>query len=265
MGAVRPPAVAGTFYPADPGELAAVVDRLLADADPPPLDIEPTLLVVPHAGYVYSGPVAATAFRLVGTADRRFVMVGPSHFVAVAGMATAAATGLATPLGVVAVDDELSAVAEARHGVAPLATAHAREHSLEVQLPFLQRTAGRASVLPLLTGDAAADRVADVLEDALDLAGVKAIVSTDLSHYLDSATARHRDAATAAAVVEMRPDAIGRDDACGATGLRAAVITAARRHWEFRLLDLRNSGDTAGPTDRVVGYGAFAAGPVVRG
>ncbi|MEE8331278.1 MAG: AmmeMemoRadiSam system protein B [Acidimicrobiia bacterium] len=265
MGSVRAPAVAGTFYPADAATLSAAVDDLLASGDPAPIDVDPMLLIVPHAGYVYSGPVAATAYRLLATMPeppRRLVMVGPSHFVAVSGVATPNTRGLETPLGIVEVDAELAAAAEAHPAVAPGPAAHAREHSLEVQLPFLQRALGELTVLPLLTGEATPQEVAAVLDEAVDTEGVMGLISTDLSHYLDAATARRRDASTAAAVVELRPEDIGREDACGRTGLQAGLVLARTRGWACRLLDLRNSGDTAGPTDRVVGYGAFAIGPV---
>ena len=264
MGSVRPPAVAGAFYPAGADALGAAVDELLA-AEPATVDIQPVLLIVPHAGYVYSGPVAASAYRLLRETPlprRRLVMVGPSHFVAVAGVATPGVTGLATPLGVVAVDGELAAAAEAHPVVAPQPAAHAPEHSLEVQLPFLQRVVGECAVLPLLTGKVDPDDVADVLDAALDFDGVMAVISTDLSHYLGYAAARRRDAATARAIVELRSDDVEWEDACGRTGLQAGLLVAKRRSWVCRLLDLRNSGDTAGDPGRVVGYGAFALGPM---
>jgi AmmeMemoRadiSam system protein B len=265
MGSVRAPAVAGSFYPADAATLAAAIDDLLAAADPPVVDVDPRLLIVPHAGYVYSGPVAATAYRLLSAMPqqpRRLVLVGPSHFVALGGVATSGATGLETPLGVVPVDLELAAAAVAHPLVAAGPAAHAREHSLEVQLPFLQRVLGDLTALLLLTGDISPQAVAAMLDEALDVDEVMVIVSTDLSHYLDAAAARRRDATTAAAVAELRSEAIASGDACGRTGLQAGLIVARKRGWACRLLDLRNSGDTAGPTDSVVGYGAFAVGPV---
>jgi len=264
MGSVRSPAVAGAFYPADAEALRAAVDELLAAGEPAQVDVDPVLLIVPHAGYDYSGPVAATAYRLLRAMPepkRRVVLVGPSHFVAVSGVATPGVTGLETPLGVAAVDGELTAAAEAHPVVAPGPAVHAREHSLEVQLPFLQRVFGELTVLPLLTGEVGYQEVAAVLDEALGAGGVMAVISTDLSHYLDTSAARRRDAATAAAIVDLRPEDLEWDDACGRTGLQAALLVARSRGWACRLLDLRNSGDTAGPMEQVVGYGAFAVGP----
>lgn len=266
MGSVRPPAVAGTFYPARAEALRSAVDHLLAEAEPAEVDVNPRLLIVPHAGYIYSGPVAACGYRLLQAMSgprRRVVLVGPSHFVAVSGVATAGVSELETPLGLVSVDGDLSAAAEAHPVVMVVPQAHAREHSLEVQLPFLQRALGEFTVLPLLTGEVDPKAVAEVLDEALDGDGVTAVISTDLSHYLDAASARRRDAATADAVTALRPQDLEWDDACGRTGLQAALLVAQSRGWACRLLDLRNSGDTAGPSDHVVGYGAFAAGPVV--
>lgn len=266
MGSVRPPAVAGSFYPARADALQSMVDDLLVVADHAEVDVEPRLLIVPHAGYVYSGPVAATGYRLLQAMPeprRRVVLVGPSHFVAVRGVATPGVSELETPLGKVGVDHLLTTSASAHPVVTAGPQAHAREHSLEVQLPFLQRVLGKFTLLPLLTGEVDPKAVADVLDDALDEDGVMAVISTDLSHYLDVASARRRDAATADAVIELRPQDLRRDDACGRTGLQAALLVARSRDWACRLLDLRNSGDTAGPADQVVGYGAFVAGPVV--
>jgi AmmeMemoRadiSam system protein B len=243
-----------------------MVDDLLVVTDHAEVDVDPRLLIAPHAGYIYSGPVAACGYRLLRAMSRprhRVVLVGPSHFVAVSGLATAGVSEFETPLGLVSVDGDLSAAAEAHAVVTAVPRAHAREHSLEVQLPFLQRALGEFTVLPLLTGEVDPKAVAVVLDEALDSDGVMVVISTDLSHYLDAASARHRDAATADAVIELRPQDLGWDDACGRTGLRAALLVARNRGWECRLLDLRNSGDTAGPSDHVVGYGAFAAGPVV--
>lgn len=266
MGSVRPAAVAGTFYPAGADALRVTVDGLLAAEPPVEVDVEPRLLVVPHAGYIYSGPVAATAYgllRAMPEPPRRVVLVGPSHFVAVRGAATPGVDELETPLGTITVDDELIGAAETHPEVVAVPRAHAQEHSLEVQLPFLQRLHGeQLTVLPLLTGDIAPEAVAAVVDEALDVDGVMAVISTDLSHYLDAASARRRDLATADAVVELRPHDLEWDDACGRAGLQAALLVTRARGWSCRLLDLRNSGDTAGPAEQVVGYGAFVAGPV---
>ncbi len=259
--AVRPPAVAGAFYPADPRRLAADVRRYLAEASPPVLDFAVRILVVPHAGYVYSGPVAATGYRLLeGRTDlRRIVMVGPSHFVWFSGLALPDAVRLLTPLGEVQVDVDAAARLEHVPFVVSSAVAHQREHSLEVQLPFLQVVAPGLPVVPLLTGDVDPRDVADAIEPLLDDQTLL-LVSSDLSHYHDYQTARRLDAATAAAIERLDPDALGPDSACGRTGIQAALHLARRRGYRVRLCDLRNSGDTAGPPDRVVGYGTFALG-----
>jgi AmmeMemoRadiSam system protein B len=258
--AVRPPAVAGRFYPADPAVLAADVDRYLAEglgAAP-----SPHAVVAPHAGYLYSGPVAGSAYRLV--ADRagtvqRVVLLGPAHFVWVTGLAVPSTDAFDTPLGRVRVDAVAREQAlAASTGVAVDDDAHRPEHSLEVQLPFLQRCLGDVPVLPLLVGQPEAAMVADVLQLWWDDPGTLVVVSTDLSHYEDYLTARQRDTRTAEAVVGIRPEDVGDRDACGAYALRGLLTLARRREAGLRLLDLRSSGDTAGPRDRVVGYGAFA-------
>lgn len=246
------PVVAGTFYPGRPEALRQLVGRLLAEASPPPLPGPLRGLIVPHAGYVYSGPVAATAYRtLAGNAFEHVVVVGPSHFVWFHGVARPDAAAWATPLGSVrlaGVDHPL---------VRPLPEAFHREHSLEVQLPFLQMTLGDPLVAPLLTGDAPSEAVAGVLEDAVG-DDTLLVVSSDLSHYHSYETARRLDRVTAEAVVERRPEALGPESACGRTGVQAALHLSRARGWRVTLLDLRNSGDTAGDRSRVVGYGAFA-------
>ncbi len=264
MATVRPAAVAGAFYPADPAVLRRSVGDLLDDGSPGKPAIRPNLLIVPHAGYAYSGPVAASAYRLirgVGDTLRRVVLVGPSHFVAHSGLATPGVDALETPLGEVPVDPELTASAHTSPIVGPDPAVHAEEHSLEVQLPFLQVVLGEFTALALLTGDVALEAVADALDEAIVADDVIGIVSSDLSHYLDYETARIRDTRTAAAITELRPADLSPDDACGRTAVQGALVLARRRGWICRLLDLRNSGDTAGSTDRVVGYGAFAIGP----
>ncbi len=266
MTTVRPPAVAGAFYPADPDELTGTVRRLLTAASPPEVDVDPKILIVPHAGYVYSGPVAATAYRLLEdeeTRDRfdRVALVGPSHFVRFVGVATPAVDALDTPLGRIPTDSELTSAAHGFDVTVAYPEAHAREHSLEVQLPFLQVVLDGFSLLALATGDVAPEAAAGVLDQAVSVPGVLGVVSSDLSHYLDHRSARRRDAATADAITRLRPYDLTWDDACGRTAVQAALLVASWRGWRCRLLDLRTSGDTAGPRDRVVGYGAFVLGP----
>ncbi len=278
--AVRPPAVAGTFYDADPQRLARTVDDLLDRADPDGIPgaggAAPVALVAPHAGFDYSGPVAATAFAQLRThmaSVERVVLLGPSHFTPVRGMAVPAAAGFATPLGVAQVDVAACLeLAASFPGVAVGDGPHAEEHSLEVQLPFLQRLLDpEVTVVPVVAGGAAPEEVADVLEalavgDAHEdrardgdrrVPTTLLVVSTDLSHYLDAATAARRDRATAEAVVGRDPAAIGSRDACGAVPLRGLLAWANRHDRTVGLLDLRTSADTAGGRARVVGYGAF--------
>ena len=258
---VRPPAVAGAFYPANRIDLDSEVRAHLGAADHVDLSFQPAVLVVPHAGYVYSGPVAATGYRLFeGRGDlQRIVMLGPSHYMWFSGLTLPGVDYLETPLGNVAVDSAGAAAALKSPLVVDSIEAHEREHSLEVQLPFLQIVAPGIPVVAMLTGDVDPVDVADVVESLLD-GGTLLLVSSDLSHYHDYETARHLDAETVRAIERLDPDALGRESACGRTGIQAALHIANRRGYQVQTLDLRNSGDTAGPHDRVVGYGTFAFG-----
>ena len=245
MQAVRPPAVAGSFYPEDPLELRDTVSRLLAAASSGPT---PKALIAPHAGYAYSGPVAASAFVRVDDAPfSRVVLLGPSHFVYLRGLALPDAGAMRTPLGDVPVED----LRLPRDGAV-----HQREHSLEVELPFLQLTLRAFTVAPLAVGDASPDAVADELERLWGGPETLVVVSSDLSHYLPYEDAVRVDAATAKEIL-----ALGRlthDDACGADPVNGLLLIGKRRGMRAELLDLRNSGDTAGDKREVVGYGAFA-------
>lgn len=258
---IRPPAVAGTFYPSEPSQLEAEIRGYVQMVQPIDLDFPLRILIVPHAGYIYSGPVAATGYQLLaGTSDlRRIVMLGPSHYERFAGLALPGAELLETPLGTVAVESEGGASVAANPLVIDSAPVHAREHSLEVQLPFLQVLVPGVPVVPLLTGSIDPGAGADVVAPLLD-SGTLLLVSSDLSHYHDAATARRLDAETAQAIVQLNPDALGWESACGRTGVQIALHLARRRGYEAELLDLRNSADTAGSPDRVVGYGTFAFG-----
>lgn len=259
---MRHPAAAGTFYPADAGELAGTVDRLLADAKAPTGDAPtPEAVIVPHAGYVYSGPVAATAYALlrpVAERIRRVVLLGPAHFVPLGGMAVPSADTWRTPLGDALVDPELRDAA-ARCGAEIDDRPHEPEHSLEVQLPFLQRLVGPGlAVLPVAVGVASPVEVADLIAALWDGPDTLVLASTDLSHYHDHETARRLDRRTADAVLARDPSAIGPEDACGVYALRGIVEHARRTDLDVRVLDLRTSADTAGDPRQVVGYGAFA-------
>ncbi|MEZ5185101.1 MAG: AmmeMemoRadiSam system protein B [Candidatus Nanopelagicales bacterium] len=251
---VREPAVAGQFYAGDAYELAREVDRYLAAA--PPGHGQPPGIIVPHAGHMYSGPVAAYAYRTLQRASR-VVLAGPAHFVPVPGIAAPAASVWRTPLGDVPIDTE----AISQLGVVRNDFPHAPEHSLEVQLPFLQRQLEPGwQLLPLLVGRADPAEVAGILEGFLPADDTVVVLSTDLSHYLPYPVAKRRDEATAARIVQRDWQHIADEDACGAYPLRGLLRAAERLDLRVSLLDLRNSGDTAGPRDRVVGYGAFAVG-----
>ena len=257
----RPPAVAGVFYPAESARLAATVDALLAAASRPGPAERPAALVVPHAGHRYSGPVAAAAYALVrGSSAMRAVLLGPAHFVPLAGSAVPSLSAWMTPLGPVPVDGAARDRALTVRGVHADDQPHAREHALEVQLPFLQRSAGPdLAVLPVATA-AAADQVADLIDAIAADPRTLVIASTDLSHHLPDADARDRDARTIRAVLDLRPDGIPAGAACGGHALRGLLTWAARTGRAARLLSYRTSADAGGDPHRVVGYAAFAVG-----
>src|SRR5262245_22754094 len=249
---VRAPVVAGLFYPADAGELAATVDALLEGAEvksgPPPV-----ALVTPHAGYRFSGPVAASAFALARQA-RRVAVLGPSHFVPLVGLAASSADAWETPLGSVPVSSELRESAHSAGAVVDDAP-HERDHAVEVELPFLQRACGDGlEILPVAVGRTTAEDVASFVA-VLDAV---VVVSTDLSHYQPDARARMLDRRTAEAVVGREPDRLPDDAACGVYALRGLVEHARRQELEVELLALETSADRTGDRSRVVGYGAFA-------
>jgi AmmeMemoRadiSam system protein B len=255
---VRASAVAGLFYPGEKGVLRDQVDALLRDAAPPGDPRTPKALIVPHAGYRYSGPVAASAYAtLLPARDRirRVVLVGPSHRVYFVGLALPGASAFDTPLGPVPVDPQASALLPS---LGASARAHADEHSLEVQIPFLQRVLSDFSIIPLLAGEATGPDVAAVLEALWGGPETAILVSSDLSHYLPYPDARAVDAATARRITHLDPAPVRHDEACGATPINGLSVVARRRGLAPLLLDLRSSGDTAGGRAQVVGYGAFA-------
>ena len=261
MNTVRPPAVAGMFYPAAASELARDVGALLAHAESAARgEPVPKAIIAPHAGYVYSGPIAATAYARLAPARgkvTRVVLLGPVHRVPVRGLALPAAAVLATPLGNIPIDIDAVAQLSKLPQVTVSPAAHALEHSLEVHLPFLQTVLEKFSVVPLAVGDATADEVAQVLDILWGGAETLIVVSSDLSHYLSYHEAQTIDRATAQAILDLRTD-ISHEQACGGTPVNGLVLAARRRSLTPQLLDLRNSGDTAGDRKRVVGYGAFA-------
>lgn len=257
---IQAPVVAGTFYPADPDELRTHVKRFISDANPR-LTHAPKALIAPHAGYIYSGPVAGTAYaQLLSVADtiRRVVLLAPSHRVAFHGIAYSSSEFFRTPLGDIAVDSDGLALIKDLPQVRPLDGAFTQEHSLEVQLPFLQVSLSNFKIVPLVVGDIDPASVAEVIELLWGGMETLVVVSSDLSHYLDYDSARTTDAATSSAIENLHPGMITHKHACGGTPVNGLLLAARHNNLVANTLDLRNSGDTAGPKDRVVGYGAYA-------
>lgn len=262
MQSIRPAAVAGMFYPGTPAVLGAAVRAYLAEGQAPaiPAAAQPKALLVPHAGYVYSGPVAAAAYRRIAAGRstiHRVVLLGPVHRVPVRGLALPAAGAFATPLGTVDIDTDAVAQALAMPQVRVHEAAHALEHSLEVQLPFLQTLLDDFRIVPFAVGHAEAAEVAAVIERLWGGPETLIVVSSDLSHYHSYAEARQVDRGTAAAILGLDA-ALDHEQACGATPINGFALCARRRGLKAELIDLRNSGDTAGDKARVVGYAAFA-------
>lgn len=260
--AVREAAVAGTFYPGDPVVLRDTVDRLLAEAPRPPADAPvPRAVIVPHAGYIYSGPTAAAAYARVAAGRERLtrvVLVGPTHRLPVLGVALPGADAFRTPLGTLPVAETW---AEERLADVPavcvFAETHRSEHSVEVQIPFLQRALGDVEIVPMLAGDASGEEVADVLDALWGGPETLVVISSDLSHYLGYDEATQVDAATIAQISAL-DGPLNHSQACGATPINGLLVLARRRGLVPTLLDARNSGDTSGDRNRVVGYCAFA-------
>jgi MEMO1 family protein len=266
---IRQPAVAGTFYPAEPDVLEREVANLLSGATnaaspelPPILPPRwPKAIIGPHAGYVYSGPVAARAYASLAAARGRIgrvVLIGPSHYVAFRGLAVDTADAWATPGGTVPLDTEAIRRLRRLSLVGELDAAYRREHALEVHVPFLRHVLGEFRLVPILAGDAPPEAVAAVFEALWGGPETLIVISTDLSHFLDYAACRRSDQRTAEAIERFEADALGPSDACGTVPTRGLLLAARRRGMAIERLDLRNSGDTAGPRDRVVGYGAWA-------
>jgi len=261
MPTVRPAAVAGMFYPRDPRQLATEVADLLDGVEQagPQLDF-PKALIVPHAGYVYSGPVAAAAYDAAAPGRgiiQRVVMLGPVHRVPVRGLALPGSDAFDTPLGRVPIDAQALRLLDGLPQVVTSAAAHAQEHSLEVQLPFLQRVLGGFSLVPFAVGDARPDEVAAVIGRLWGGRETLFVLSSDLSHYHSYDEAKSIDGATVARIARFATD-LDHGEACGATPLNGLLHAARQRSLQIRLLAACNSGDTAGAKARVVGYSSFA-------
>ncbi len=258
---IRPPAVAKLFYPGDARALAEEVATYLDQTEESPLAPGfPKAVIVPHAGYIYSGPVAASAYDLLRPARgivRRVVLLGPCHHVPVRGLALPGAKAFDTPLGRIPVDEDAArSLRELRQVVESPAT-HAQEHALEVQLPFLQQVLGEFSLVPLVVGTAAPEQVAEVLERLWGGPETLIVISSDLSHYHPYELACEIDRATVRAILGF-DTGISHGQACGATPVAGVLVAAKRRGLKPKLLDCRNSGDTAGGKNQVVGYASFA-------
>lgn len=259
---IRPAAVANLFYPGSASALSRTVDDLLAQVATPIAPIRaPKALIVPHAGFVYSGPIAASGYTLLREAAqsiRRVVIFGPAHRVFVRGCALPEVDAFETPLGTVPLDREAVEFASRLRGVSRSDRAHAPEHSLEVHLPFLQRVLDRFSIVPFVVGDASPRDVADLMTSLWGGDETLFVISSDLSHYLPYDQARRIDTETTSRIVALDPRPLDHELACGATPVSGLVLTAREKHLRPTLLDLRNSGDTAGSRDQVVGYTAIA-------
>ena len=247
------------FYPAHPATLARDLDAMLEGTGGPAAQV-PKAIIAPHAGYIYSGPVAATVYAALRPARERItrvVLLGPTHRVAVRGLALPDVESFATPLGTIEIDAEAVAAIRSLPQVMVSGAAHAQEHSLEVHLPFLQKILARFRLVPLAVGQARAEEVAQVLERLWGGPETLLVVSSDLSHYLPYAQAQATDRGTCEAILALSTS-INHRQACGATPVTGLTLAAQRHGLQPALLDLRNSGDTAGDKQRVVGYASFA-------
>ncbi len=257
---IRSPAAAGRFYSSDPAELRDTITSFLREAAPSTGPV-PKALIAPHAGYIFSGPIAASAYaRFLPAREtiKRVILLGPSHFVAFNGVAGSSAEAFATPLGVVPVDVKTMSRLTSSGQIVLRDEAHLYEHSLEVHLPFLQVVLSDFLLVPLVAGNATTDLIADLLDMLWNGPETRIVISSDLSHYLGAGAARRLDRATADAIEALDPDALAEDQACGRIPIRGLLQSSRRHGLVPRTLDLRNSGDTAGNSQRVVGYGAFA-------
>jgi AmmeMemoRadiSam system protein B len=258
MSGVREPAVAGRFYPSSPESLRAAVQGYLQTGRA--AKTAPKGIIAPHAGYVYSGPIAGTAHAVLrGLRDRiqRVVLMGPSHFVRVSGLAVPSSDTFVTPLGRVPIDTDAVERALSLPQVVVNDAAHAREHSLEVHVPFLQEVLGAFKLVPFAVGETTPGQVAEVIELLWGGSETFFVVSSDLSHFHDHDTAVRVDAETSRLIESLRFEDLRGEQCCGFKAIGGLLQAARARGMHARTLDLRNSGDTAGPRDRVVGYGAY--------
>lgn len=261
MASVRQPAVADMFYPGNPHELHRMVVTFLNEANVPESGVAvPKALVAPHAGYIYSGPVAASAYiRLKPAKEQihRVVLLGPSHRVPLIGCACSTAQYFATPLGNIPLDRKAINDILSLPFVKELDQAHTLEHSLEVHLPFLQEVLAEFTLVPVVVGDCAPEDVAELIEKLWGGPETLIVVSSDLSHYHDYDTAKQMDSQTSKAIEELDFNSIHSQQACGVMPLRGLMFAAKKHALHATAVDCRNSGDTAGPRNQVVGYGSY--------
>ncbi|MCB1738994.1 MAG: AmmeMemoRadiSam system protein B [Gammaproteobacteria bacterium] len=259
---VRPAAVAGLFYPQPAETLRGAVDRLLALAErahPLQSAAPPKALIVPHAGYRYSGAIAAAGYarlRPLRSRIRRVVLLGPSHRVPLRGMAVASVDAFATPLGNVPLDSVARAAVEDLPAVRVDDAPHALDHAIEVQLPFLQRCLDRFHLIPVSVGNCAAQTVARLLDELWGDEDTLIVVSTDLSHFHPYDQAHDIDGATIERILHRAHDIAG-EQACGCHALNGLMLAAHRYDLQVDLVDCCNSGDSGGGLERVVGYASF--------
>jgi len=261
MISIRKAVVAGTFYPNDPLQLQNTISNLLSEANSPPNNtIQPKAIIVPHAGYIYSGLAAASAFTSLSAFRQditRIILLGPSHRVAFDGLAVSSADYFQTPLGNIPLDKESTNQLLSLPQVSSIDKAHQFEHSLEVELPFLQEIIGNFKLIPIVVGNADSKSVSEVIESLWGDEETLIVISSDLSHYLDYRTSQLRDKKTCQAIVNLLPESIKHDDACGRNPIKGMLVSAQKHHLTATTTALCNSGDTAGDKNRVVGYGAW--------
>ena len=254
----RPAAVAGMFYPGNPGELQQMIQNMLATADSN--GSTPKVIIAPHAGYIYSGPVAASVYKLLQPVHdriRRVILLGPSHRVPLEGIATSSADYFATPLGNIPINRKLTEEINELPFVSELDQAHSMEHSLEVHLPFLQLTLNEFTLVPIVAGDASPDDVSQLISVACRADDTLLVISSDLSHYHDYQTAKRLDQDTCDAIESLDIRGVDSQHACGYIPVRGLLAYAKQHNLHATTVDCRNSGDTAGPKDQVVGYGSY--------
>ena len=271
MYTIRPAAVAGRFYAGHSQTLAETIHTLLSNVAniQPQLEskvtsathsLPPKAIVVPHAGYIYSGQTAALAYAQLTewkNTIKRVILLGPVHLVPVRGLALPEVDAFTTPLGEIKLDKAAIATIAGMKQVVISYPAHAQEHSLEVQLPFLQTILDDFKLVPLAVGDATPAEVADVLDILWGGSETIIVVSSDLSHFLPYTAAKVVDKSTVKTILNMQ-ETLTHHQACGSTPVNGLILAAKRHHLQPMLLDLCNSGDTAGDKSRVVGYASFA-------